>query len=110
MIHAVAIAGLICVMVVPRAATTLRGVGLLAVLCAAIAGLGWFGWAAGLPTAMDRAGVVLLGGPVLAALAMGLVVRAVVVARGWPIGPDAVLTAGGGAILVASYLRLFDLI
>jgi hypothetical protein len=109
-IHLVAISGLVCVMVMPRAAVTLRGVGLMAVLFAAIAGLGWFGWAAGLPTATDRALVILIGAPVLAALAMGLVVRAVVVGRGWPIGPDLVATAGGAAILIFSYLRLFDLI
>ena len=110
MIHLVAMSGLICVMVVPRAAKTLRGVALMATLFAGLAALGWFGWAAGLPTATDRAVVILLGGPVLAALAMGLIVRAVVVGRGWPIRPDVVVTGGGAAILVASYLRLFDLI
>ena len=110
MIHLVAIAGLICLMVVPRAAVTLRGLALMAALFAAIALMGWFGWAAGLQTAIDRALVILLGAPVLAALALGLVVRAVVLARGWPILPDAVLTAGGAVLLAVSYLRLFDLI
>ena len=110
MIHLVALSGLICVMVVPRAAVTLRGVSLMAALFGTIAALGWFGWAAGLPTATDRALVILLGGPVLAALAMGLIVRAVVVGRGWPIVPDVVVTGGGAAILIVSYLRLFDLV
>lgn len=110
MIHLVAVAGLICVMMVPRALPDWRGVVVLAVLAAVVAAAGWFGWAAGLPTATDRALVLLVALPVLAALAMGLVVRGVVVARGWPRGPDALLTAGGAAILVVSYLRLFDLI
>ena len=110
MIHAAAIAGLICVMVVPRAVSGWLGLVLIGFGAAIVALVGWYGWAAGLPTATDRALVILLGGPVLAALAMGMIVRAVVLARGWPIGPDAVLTAGGAAILAVSYLRLFDLI
>ncbi len=103
-------AGLICVMVVPRAVRGLLGVLAMGVLALLVALAGWFGWAAGLPSATDRALVILVAGPVLAAFAMGLVVRAVVVARGWPMVPDALLTAGGAAILVASYLRLFDLV
>lgn len=110
MIHLAAMAGLICVMVLPRAVTGWRGLVAMALGAAVVAAVGWFGWAAGLPTATDRAVVILFGGPVLAALAMGLVVRAVVVGRGWPIGPDVVVTAGGAAILIVSYLRLFDLI
>ena len=103
-------AGLVCVMVVPRATTGWRGLVWLAVAAGFMAALGWFGWAAGLPTATDRALVLLVGLPVLAALVMGLVVRAVVLVRRWPIGPDAVLTAGGAVLLAISYLRLFDLI
>ena len=110
MIHAVAIAGLICGMVVPRAASSLRALALMAVFGAAVALAGWFGWVAGLPTAADRALVLLVGLPVLGAVLMGLIVRAVVVGRRWPIGPDLVLTAGGAVILVVSYLRLFDVI
>jgi len=110
LIHLVAMAGLICVMVVPRGLSGWRGLAGLAVASALVAALGWFGWAAGLPTATDRALVLLVAMPVLGALAIGLIVRAMVVARGWPAGPDAVLTAGGAIILVVSYLRLFDLI
>lgn len=103
-------AGLVCVMVVPRAITGWRGLAGLAVVAVFAAAVGWFGWAAGLPAAVDRALVILIGGPLLAALAMGLVVRAVVLVRRWPIVPDAILTAGGAAILIVAYLRLFDLI
>lgn len=103
-------AGLICVMVVPRAVRGWRGLVALGAAAALAALAVWFGWAEGLPTATDRAVVLFLGLPVLGAFAMGLVVRGVVVTRGWPMGPDALLTAGGAAILVASYLRLFDLV
>lgn len=97
-------------MVVPRAFTGWRGLVGLAVGAEIVAAVGWFGWAAGLPTSTDRALVLLLGLPVLAALAIGIIVRAVVVVRRWPVGPDALLTAGGAALLAVSYLRLFDLI
>lgn len=110
MIHLVSIAGLVCVMVVPRAVTGWRGLVWLGLAAALVAAVGWFGWAAGLGSAADRALVLLVAAPVLAALAMGLVVRGIVLARRWPIGPDAILTAGGAGILVVSYLRLFDLI
>ena len=110
MIHLVAMAGLLCVMVVPRVVRGWRGLGVLALAATVVAVVGWLVWAAVLPAATDRALVILVAGPVLAALAMGLVVRAVVLARGWPVGPDVVLTVGGAAILAVSYLRLFDLI
>lgn len=110
MIHLAAIAGLVCVLVVPRAARGWRGLAGIAATAGLVAAVGWFGWAAGLPTAIDRAVVLLVALPVLGALAVGLVVRAVVVTRHWPIGPDVVLTAGGAVIVIASYLRLFDLI
>jgi len=103
-------AGLICVLLLPRAASGWRGVLVIAAAAAGIAAAGWFGWAVRLPSATDRALVLLMAFPVLAALAVGLLVRAVVVVRRWPLGPDALLTAGGGAILVTGYLRLFDLI
>lgn len=110
MIHLVGLFGVICVMLVPRAVDGWRGLVGMGLAVAGVAAVGWVVWAARLPTATDRALVILLGGPVLAAFAMGLVVRAVVVGRGWPIGPDVVVTAGGAAILIVSYLRLFDLI
>ena len=110
MIHLVGMAGLVCVMVVPRLISGLRGLIWLGLAAVGLAASGWFGWAAGLPTAADCALVLLIGFPVLAALVIGLVVQAVVLTRRWPIGPDAILTAGGAAILVASYLRLFDLV
>ncbi len=110
MIHLAAIAGLVCVMVVPRAVTGWRGLAWLAVAAALVAAVGWFGWAAGLPTAADRALVLLVALPVIAAIGMGLVIRAVVLARRWPIGPDVILTAGGAIILIVGYLRMFDVI
>lgn len=110
MTHLAAIAGLVCVMVVPRALTGVRGLALLALAAAVLAAVGWFGWAAGLPTATDRALLLLLGLPVLGALAMGIVVRGIVLVRRWPLVPDAVLTAGAAVLLGISHLRLFDLI
>ena len=108
-----ALAGLIGVMLVPRAVHNALGLGLAVLVGVVVGAAVWFGWAAGLPTAADRAvpliGIIAAG----AAFGFGVLTRGVVLvgrARGWPGATDIVMTCSVAVMFGYGFLRLFDVL
>jgi hypothetical protein len=108
-----ALAGLIALMLVPRAAHSGRGLVVAVLAGVVIGGAVWFGWAANLPTATDRAvpliGMIVAG----AAFGFGVLARGVVLmgrARGWPGATDILMTCGVAVMFSYGFLRLFDVL
>ncbi len=100
-------------MLVPRAAHSTLGLGLAVLAGVVIGGAVWFGWAANLPTATDRAvpliGIIAAG----AAFGLGVLTRGVVLvgrARGWPGVTDVVMTCGAAMMFGYGFLHLFDVL
>jgi hypothetical protein len=108
-----ALAGLFAVMAVPRLAQGWRLLLLLTIAGAVIGAAFWFGWAANLASATDRAvpliGLIAVG----AAFGFGVLIRAVVLfgrMRGWPKITDLVMNLGVAVMFSYGFLRLFDVL
>ncbi len=108
-----ALAGLVGLMLLLRLANSARGLGLAVLVGVVIGGVVWFGWAASLPTATDRAmpliGIIAAG----AGFGFGVLTRGVVLvgrARGWPGAADMVMTCSVAVMFGYGFLRLFDVL